>query len=136
MENDLKSGSGRRSRRGVISVLLVLLLLTTGVSALLFIKYQRALGSNPSEERQQIISKIEHVVLLPNEDPSLSTVVDSTKFTNQTLRDRAKNGDKLLIYAEAKRLVIYRPATQKVVDLLTIQEKQPTTAASPAEKNP
>jgi hypothetical protein len=113
-----KTGSGRKT---VIVLLLVLLLLAAGCSALFFIKYKQAVNKAPANERQQILSKIEPIIALPDEQPELSTVLDTTKLTNQTLRQRANNGDKLLIYSKAKRLVIYRPSSGKVVDMLTIQ---------------
>ena len=119
-----KTGSGRKI---VIVVLLVLLIAAIGFAVMFFIKYRQIVGNVPSSERQKIISKIEPVIALPDEQPELSTILDTAKLTNQTLRERANNGDNLFIYSKAKRLVIYRPSTGKVVDMLTIQKPSKTT---------
>ncbi len=119
----------RRSRRKpLVAVLTILLVIAVAASAVLFTKYRQLSSSNTKEERQQIIRTIQDVVALPDEQPTLSTVVDASKFTNPTLKARAKDGDKLLVYAKAKRLILYRPSTKKVIDMLTIQDKQPADA--------
>src|SRR5688572_24721361 len=98
MENEQrhKTATGRKI---VVIFLLILLIVATGFGATFFIKYKQAVGDAPNSERQKIISKIEPVITLPDEQPELSTVLDTSKLTNQTLRERASNGDKLLIYS-------------------------------------
>jgi hypothetical protein len=103
-----------------------------GASAFWFVQYRHALATNPNRERQRIVSSIDSAVTLPSEEPSLSTVLDATKLTNKTLRSLAKNGDKLLVYPKAKRLIIYRPSTKKVVDMLTIRDMQVDTPSATA----
>ena len=121
MENDQKHRSHHSGRKLFIGILLLLLVIAVGVSGLLFIKYKRAVDTANSSEREQIIQRLAPIIILPDEQPDLSTILDTSKLTNQVLKQRANNGDKLLIYNKAKRLIIYRPATGKVVDMLTIQ---------------
>lgn len=118
----------RKGRKVLMGALVVFLLLAVGSTAILFIKYQDLQQANSKQEREQIVSKIEDVVALPDEQPSLSTVVDASKFANPALKARAQNGDKLLIYTKAKQLILYRPSTQKVIDMLAIQDTQPASA--------
>ncbi len=118
----------RRGRKVLMGALVMFLLLAVGSTAILFIKYQDLQQANSKQEREQIVSKIEDVVALPDEQPSLSTVVDASKFANPALKARAQNGDKLLIYTKAKQLILYRPSTQKVIDMLAIQDTQPASA--------
>lgn len=120
MEEGQRRRSGNFGRKLVI-ILLLLLFVTLGVCGLLFVKYKQAVETKTLSERQQILQKIEAVIVLPDEQPDLSTVLDTSKLTNATLQKRAQDGDKLLVYDKAKRLIIYRPSVGKVVDMLTIQ---------------
>lgn len=115
------SSKKHRGRKIVSTIVLVLLVSTVGLCAFFYVQYHNALKNNPNAERDRIVTSIGKVIELPDEQPVFSTVQNNAKLANPTLRQRAKNGDKLLIYAVAKRLIIYRPSTHKVVDLLTIQ---------------
>jgi uncharacterized protein HemX len=126
----------RRKRGPAIALLLLLLIAAVGASAFWFVKYREAVNSNPAKERQKIIQTIGQAVMLPAEEPELSTVTNTAKLTNQTLKTRAKNGDKLLVYAKAKRLIIYRPSNGKVVDMLTIQQQTADVAGQAASPQP
>jgi hypothetical protein len=63
------------------------------------------------------------VAFVPNETPVITTVLDKTKLTNKSLATHATNGDRLYIFSKAKRIMLYRPSTHQVVDMLTIQGK-------------
>lgn len=80
--------------------------------------------SNPEESAQAEIAEItEHIseiVTLPDETPSLATVNDPGKLRDQTFFLQAAKGDKVLIYTEAKRAVLYRPSTEKVVEVSSV----------------
>jgi hypothetical protein len=135
MENQVVYGRPRGKRTMMLVLLLMLLAVAIAVSVLFFVKYRHAVASNPNQERENIVNNIKTSIDLPEEDPAMSTVIDKTKLTNPTLQARTENGDKLLIFAKAKRLVIYRPSTNKVVDMLTIQDKQ-TSLTTDATTNP
>jgi hypothetical protein len=71
----------------------------------------------PKLEVDQIIDQISDSVELPRgEVPSLATVTDPGKLQDQTFFKQAEVGDKVLLYTEAKRAVLYRPKTGKVVE--------------------
>lgn len=57
-----------------------------------------------------------HFVLPASEEPAMFTVTDKTQITTEFLKI-AENGDKVLVYQVAKRIVIYRPNIDKVVDV-------------------
>lgn len=118
-------GPRRGKRRLLVGLLVVLLVLACGTSALLFFKYQRAIDTNTNKEADAIAKRIGDIVSLPSEKPSISTVLDRSKLTNKVLKERAHNGDKLLIYDKAKRIILYRPSVGKVIDMLTIEPAAP-----------
>lgn len=54
--------------------------------------------------------------LLPNEEPAVATVEDKEKVQSEFFR-AAENGDKLLIYKEAKKVILYRPSVDRIVEV-------------------
>ena len=65
------------------------------------------------------------MIELPDEKPDIATVQDASRLTNPLLASRTADGDKLLIFNASKRVIIYRPATGKIVDILTIHIAAP-----------
>jgi hypothetical protein len=123
MEDQAVYGPRRAKRKPLILLLVLLLMAAVGTSAFLFTKYQQVVNENGHKEAASIVDRINELVILPSEKPAVSTVLDKAKLTNSVLKERAENGDKLLIYAKTKRIILYRPASGKVVDMLTIQDQ-------------
>lgn len=57
-----------------------------------------------------------HYVLPNNEEPVLLTVTDKKQITTDFLKI-AEDGDRVLIYQNSKRVIIYRPSIDKIVDV-------------------
>lgn len=57
-----------------------------------------------------------HFVLPQGEDPALATVTDKSLLKTPFLQ-QANNGDKLLIYQKAQRVIIYRPSLDRIIDI-------------------
>jgi hypothetical protein len=55
-------------------------------------------------------------VLPTHETPIVSTVVDKQRVTQAFLAN-AQNGDKVLLYYQAKKAVVYRPSTHQVITI-------------------
>jgi hypothetical protein len=56
------------------------------------------------------------LILLPtDEEPTLAIVEDTSQLSNQFLKDNAKKGDEILVYATKGQAIIYRPSINKVV---------------------
>lgn len=115
------AASSARQRRWVIIILSVLLVIMMAISIVLLVKYRRETDSNPATRQQQLTDQLSQVAEMPPEQPVISSVLDRSKLTNPALTSRAKNGDQLFIFPKSKRLILYRPSTQKVVDMLNIQ---------------
>lgn len=58
-----------------------------------------------------------HLILPTDETPALATVTDTSKLANNKFLGQGKNGDKILIYAKWRRAVLYRPSTDRIVDV-------------------
>src|SRR5258708_21261798 len=96
----------RGAQRRLVGFLVLLFGAVLPIAGLLFVKYRQAVNNNPSVQRDQILSDVGSKVALPNETPTVSTILDKSKITNATLAGEAQNGDKLLIYANARRIVL------------------------------
>lgn len=69
----------------------------------------------------RLIEDVGKLVQLPQgETPTIATVSDVTKLKNQAFFAKAQNGDKVLIYTQAKRAILYRPSTNKVIEIAPV----------------
>jgi hypothetical protein len=93
-----------------------------GCSIFFYTKYQSSQQSETAE-RAKALKHIGTVIDLPKDEPTVVTVVDKNKLGNQTLAARVNNDDILFIFGQAKRIIIYRPSAQKVMDMLTFANK-------------
>lgn len=91
--------------------------------------------SDPQEAAKAQVSdavtKIGRLVDLPSgETPTLATVADPTKLKDQAFFTNAKVGDQVLIYTQAKKAILYRPSTNKIVEIapVNIGTSQPAAA--------
>jgi hypothetical protein len=72
-------------------------------------------------EAQTLISQIGKLTDLPQgETPTVATVTDITKLKDQPFFTNAKNGDKVLIYTTAKKAYLYRPSTNKLINIAPV----------------
>lgn len=83
-------------------------------------------------ELEETIKKVSKHILLPNEAPTMATVSDVSKLKEQVFFANAKNGDKVLIFSQSKKAVLYRPENDILVEVsaLEVAEKKaavPTT---------
>lgn len=61
-----------------------------------------------------------HMVLPKDEEPALLTITDRSKLRTKFLQ-QAQNGDKVLVYQNNQRAIIYRPSIDRIVDVGIVQ---------------
>lgn len=90
-----------------------------------YYQYHRSLQSGTADGSTQLVKQLSTVMELPDETPTVATVTDENKLSDQPFFSKAKNGDKILIFASAHRAILYRPADKKIIDVapLTINTK-------------
>ena len=81
--------------------------------------------SDPQEAAKdataKLVEDVSKLVQLPQgETPTVATVSDASKLQNQAFFAKAQNGDKVLIYTQAKRAILYRPSTNKVIEIAPV----------------
>ena len=113
----------------------VLVLLGAIGSAGFFYKQLNDVKKNPNkvaqDETNATISAIGKLIVLPTgEQPTLATVTDPEKLKDQPFFASAKTGDKVLIFTNAKKAILYDPVANKIVEVAPINIGN--TAAAPS----
>lgn len=127
-----------------VVVLITIIAIVLGVY--FFNQYQKAqkLIKNPSSanvlEVEELVKKVGSLIELPNETPALATVSDVTKLKDQPFFVKSQNGDKVLIYTNSKKAIIYRPSTNKIIEVSSINLNNsdlstPNTSPAPTKTN-
>lgn len=89
------------------------------------LKKENARLSNPQEaaraETDRLKQEVGKLIELPaDESPTVATVVDASKLKSQAFFAKAENGDRVLMFPKAKKAVLYRPSTNKVIEVAPI----------------
>ena len=65
-----------------------------------------------------IKAKVAKLMSVPaDETPTLASVTDKTKLKDQPFFKDAENGDQILIFPQAKKAIIYRESTNKLINV-------------------
>jgi hypothetical protein len=115
----------------LIGVLSLFLMIVAAGGGYLFYNYQQSqqelknLKESPQtaakQEIKEVSEKIGALMELPaNEEPTLATVTDIEKLKSQTFFAKAVNGDKVLIYTESSKAILYRPETNKIIEVASV----------------
>lgn len=118
----------------VVSSIIVLVVIASIISALFFYTRYQSLQkkiANPQvvadTELDQILSKMNKLIELPQaERPTLATVTNKEQLTRQPFFAKAKKGDKVLVYKDAKIAYLYRPSTNKIINVGPVNIATPT----------
>lgn len=102
-----------RRRTKVIALAVVGLMLLGGGVAV-FAWRQQASDMNDVAVVVRTVGR--HYLLPTDETPALATVEDKAKLTSDFLAT-AENGDKLLVYKDAKKVILYRPSIDRIVQV-------------------
>ncbi len=124
---------GRRRISWGVLVLSWLLLLAVGAAGYFYYELKYAAQIEKEKEIEDLTGTIGEFIELPtNETPTLATVTDREKLADQTFFLNAENGDKVLIYSQSGKAILYRPSTKKVIDMTTVNVNTPTETETSA----
>jgi hypothetical protein len=86
-------------------------------------------------ETRNLIEEVGMLMTLPSdENPTIATVSDVEKVKSQNFFRNAANGDRLLIYANSRKAILYRPSEKKIIEVgaVNINQATPGPSTSPA----
>lgn len=107
------------SKLQIITFLLVVALIAS--STYFYLKYKNEQAKNPTRETIETVSAVSKLIELPqNEEPSIATVTEKDKLAEQEFFIDSENGDKVLIYPKASKAILFRPSTNKIINVTSI----------------
>jgi len=132
-----KSGRKNIGKMIVVVVMLLMLISLTGAT-IYFYKQWKDAKADPQVLSQQdiasITAKLGKFIDLPaGETPTLATVTNIEKLKDQPFFAHAQNGDKALVYATAGKAILYRPSTNRIIEIISLTGNIPGSQ-SPAEQ--
>ncbi len=135
-EPTLSARPERSRKKTVIFVLIVLIL--AGLAYYFFAKYQE-LKENPNAineaEAAELSLEVGKIMVLPKgEVPTIATVSDPMLLAGQPFFKDAKKGDKVLIYSQAGKAILYDPVAKKIIEVAPIANGQTVTPEPASEE--
>lgn len=118
-----------------VMLLLLPLVIALGVATFFYVQWQEAReqveqiksenqieDANIDKEVERAVNALSESVLLPTgETPTISTITNKEELLeNREFFESAENGDQVLVYHQAKKAFLYRPSTNKLINLAPI----------------
>jgi len=126
-----KSGNAMNKVLGAIVIIL------GGLAFYFYMQYSN-LQENPSADAEaevnELVAQVGKLIVLPEERPTVATVTDVEKLKDQPFFAKAKNGDKVLIFTQSKKAILFDPAANKIIEVAPINIGDSTKAKQVAPK--
>jgi hypothetical protein len=134
MENDVVKN---KFTKVVVPLIAIIAIVLAGY----FYKQVRDLKKDPNLVAQQevamLVEKVGKLVVLPaDEVPTVATVSDPEALKDQVFFKNAVKGDKVLIYAQAKKAILYSVEMNKIIDVAPLNIGDSKAVTPPAAKAP
>lgn len=104
-----------RNRRVFIAYLVVVALFV--IPVLVYSMKPEKPADTAQAEIDSITEKVSLLMDIPSETPTIATISDASKLRAQQFFAKAQNDDKVLIYSSAQRAILYRPSTNKIIEV-------------------
>ncbi len=142
MSDEEKKVESKGLPKSLFFVIIALILILTGAAGtgLLIRERPQILGlskgtTGVQSETSMLIAQVGKLIDLPkDETPTIATITDISKLKDQPFFANAKNGDKVLIYTNAKKAILYRPSENRIIEVGAVninQQPVATPSASP-----
>ena len=101
-----------------------------GIGVLIAVIISANSSSNTAPD--DVMARVSAHLITPDETPTIADIddVDTLKAENDFYKD-AQNGDKLIVFSEARRAVIYSPVRDVIVNVGPIVNTQAEVITSP-----
>ena len=89
-------------------------------------------SSQVQAEVDALVAEVGKLIVLPSDErPTVATITDVEKVKDQAFFKNAQNGDKVLIYTNARKAILYRESEKKVIEVGAVNINQASPQASP-----
>ncbi|MFZ1721288.1 MAG: LytR C-terminal domain-containing protein [Microgenomates group bacterium] len=102
----------------------VLVVASVATAGYFYWRLEQERSQNPSYEIEEVVAQVGKHMVLPEGTPVLATVTDKNALTEQAFFQKAEDGDKVLIYPDAQRVILYRPSVRKIIDVTSVRTQQ------------
>lgn len=122
------------TREKIVVAIMALLVLALGGTAVVFYRKYDDIRKNPQKYVQDtvedLVKQVRQLIVLPDgEVPTVATVVDPQKLKDQPFFAKASVGDKVLIYGNARKVYLFNPSTNKIVEVAPLSIGNPEGVA-------
>lgn len=115
--NGANAKKTRQPKRTLVMFFICLVVTVLVLGSLVVWKFFPSTHNENLDDVATVAKRVErHYILPADEQPALITVTDKSKVKTEFLR-AAENGDKLLVYKDAKKALLYRPSIDKLVEV-------------------
>ncbi len=93
-------------------------------------------AQNTDQEVVSLLNELGQLIVLPtDEQPTVATVTDLTQLAGQPFFEQAQIGDKVVIYNNSAKAILYRPSEKKVINIAPIvnDTQPPVEPVSPTQ---
>ncbi len=104
-----------RNRRVFIAYLVVIALFVIPIAA--YSMKPESASYLAQKEIDTITEKVGLLMDIPAETPTIASISDASKLRGQAFFAKAQNDDKVLIFNAAQKAVLYRPSTNKIIEV-------------------
>lgn len=101
----------------------IIILVSAYATYSVIIKYPDTFGliKGPSiikKEEKALIAEISRTLNLPrDEEPTIATVSEPDKLKDQSFFKESQVGDRVIIYQNSKKVILYRPSEKRVIEV-------------------
>jgi hypothetical protein len=136
MQDIQQAGYRSGMRRSIGKILAIAAgVLVVGALVAIVVIQQLRIRSGLSEEAaaKNVQDKVAKIMVLPGEDALVSDIENVDEVKSQAFFNDAQNGDKVLIFVQAAKIVIYREKTNQIVNAGPIVDDRTTTTTTDGE---
>ena len=130
--NETSTGSSRKLK--IITTVVVILLIASVVGNIRLFAQMRSLKDPTAaaqDQVRQIVAEVGKVIILPqDETPTVATVSDLEALKEQPFFTNAALGDQVLIYTGARKVLLWRPAEKKLIEVAPLNINIPSSSTA------
>lgn len=138
-KEEIAENQGGGFKKVLVSLLTYLIILGLGAGGVYYLAKTKPglIGLPKSQTENQaeadaLVSQVGKLITLPaDEKPTVATITNIDQLKDQPFFRNAKNGDRILVYQNANKAIIFRPSENRIIDVGTVNVTNPSPTVSP-----